>query len=88
MCNMKEIRTVYWKMFHASSFPPVFIGPLLPCALFYPTSQLKMRTMKQSSLQAPKGTDKKLLYGLWTSLFTVVIIGMTSVPPHFLSKVK
>lgn len=45
-------------------------------------------TMKQFSLQAPKGTDKKLLYGLWTSLFIVVIIGMTNVPPHFLSKVK
>lgn len=87
MYNMKEVRTVYQKMFHASSFSPVFIGPLHPCALFHPTSQMKMGTMKQSCLQDPKGTDKKLLYGLWTSLF-IVIIGMTKVLPHFLSKVK
>lgn len=87
MYNMKEVRTVYQKMFHAFSYSPVFIGPLHPCALFHPTSQLKIKTLKQSCLQTPKGRGKKLLYGLWTSLFTV-IIGMTSVLPHFLSKVK
>lgn len=48
---------------------------------------MKMGRVKQSCLQPPKGTGKNLLYELWTSLFTVVI-GMTNVLPHFLSKVK